>query len=115
MPPLIDDLKDIVPIEKIDAAPAIQELSKTQEGATKILLTLWTIMLILWSGYIVIKTADSNNVQRDKDDTYWQPQITQQRQQITTLTDTILSLRVDAAILNEKMKKYDQKINSLKQ
>ena len=67
MPPIENPL-DNLPLQKVDASPAVQELSKTPTGATKVLLGLWTVMLLICSIGVVVYAASNGNIQRDKDD-----------------------------------------------
>jgi hypothetical protein len=110
----LDNPLDNIPVEKLNPAPAVEEISKTSAGASKLLLGIWTAFNVVLLVAALIFFFNSNNTQRDKDDTYWLPKMrecdsTKQAQQ-----KQIIELSIQAAALMEKLKRYDKQIDSIK-
>lgn len=108
MPPMdLDKLKDMIPVEKIDTVPAIQELSKTPANAGRILNGIWTFFNIVFLFICILYFSDKHDTQRDKDDINCQTKV-------NNLLHLIDSINMHSAFLLDYNHEQDKTIIQLR-
>lgn len=86
MPPNpLDQLKDALPVEKIDPQAAVDGLSKTQTGAMNVINTVWSIINIFLFVGCFIYFGNKKDAQKEKDDAKWIPIVQAERRRADQL------------------------------
>lgn len=86
MPPNpINQLKEALPVEKIDPQAAVDGLSKTQTGAMNVINTVWSIINIFLFVGCFIYFGNKKDNQKEKDDARWYPIVMAERQRADSL------------------------------